>query len=110
MEDALGGSTVACDELQLAGPISGAVRNLGRRWRVPITIVGTLAVTAGLALLLAGRRHEFATAFTGAAAWVLATTILLQIVALLARSEAWHICIGAAGGSVDRRLSRSWPR
>ena len=31
-------------------------------------------------------------------------TVLLQIVALLARSEAWHLTIQAAGGTVDRRI------
>jgi hypothetical protein len=30
--------------------------------------------------------------------------MLLQIVALLARSEAWHLTIAAAGGTVDRRV------
>jgi len=35
---------------------------------------------------------------------VLAVTVLLQIVALLSRSEAWHLSIGAAGGTVDRRI------
>jgi hypothetical protein len=30
--------------------------------------------------------------------------VLLQIVALLARSEAWHLTIGAAGGTVARRV------
>lgn len=35
---------------------------------------------------------------------VLAVTVLLQIVALLARSEAWHLTIGAAGGTVARRV------
>jgi uncharacterized membrane protein YbhN (UPF0104 family) len=30
--------------------------------------------------------------------------VLLQIVALLARSEAWHLSIQAAGGTVDRRV------
>ena len=53
--------------------------------------------------MLAGRRDEFATALSGAAAWVLAVTVLLQIGALLARSEAWHLTVGAAGGTVDRR-------
>jgi hypothetical protein len=55
-------------------------------------------------VLLAGRRHEFAVALSSAAIWVLAVTALLQIVALLARSEAWHVCIGAAGGTVERRV------
>jgi uncharacterized membrane protein YbhN (UPF0104 family) len=35
---------------------------------------------------------------------VLALTALLQTVALLARSEAWHLSIEAAGGTVRRRL------
>jgi hypothetical protein len=43
--------------------------------------------------VVAGRRDEFAAALSGAAAWVLAATVLLQIVALLARSEAWHLTI-----------------
>ena len=35
---------------------------------------------------------------------MLAATTLLQIVALLARSEAWHLSIEAAGGTVPRRI------
>jgi hypothetical protein len=35
---------------------------------------------------------------------VLAVTVLLQIVGLLGRSEAWHLTIRAAGGTVDRRV------
>jgi uncharacterized membrane protein YbhN (UPF0104 family) len=55
-------------------------------------------------VLLAGRRHEFVAALSTAAVWVLAVTALLQIVALVARSEAWHLVIEAAGGTVDRRV------
>jgi uncharacterized membrane protein YbhN (UPF0104 family) len=66
--------------------------------------VGSLATAAILAFLLAGRHDEFAAALSGAAAWVLAVTVLLQIVALLARSEAWHLTIRVAGGTVDRRV------
>jgi uncharacterized membrane protein YbhN (UPF0104 family) len=67
-------------------------------------VVGSLATAFVLVFLLAGRRHEFAAAISGAAAWVLAVTALLQIVALVARSEAWHLTIQAAGGTVDRRV------
>jgi uncharacterized membrane protein YbhN (UPF0104 family) len=35
---------------------------------------------------------------------VLAVTALMQIVALIARSEAWHLTIRAAGGTVGRRV------
>jgi uncharacterized membrane protein YbhN (UPF0104 family) len=88
---------------RLAGQIGG-LRDFGRRRRVLITVVGSLATAAVLVWLLAGRRHEFAAALSGAAAGVLAVTVLLQIVALVARSEAWHLTIEAAGGTVDRRV------
>src|SRR5256885_4267945 len=81
-----------------------AVRRFGRRHRVLITVVGSLAAGSLLAFVLAGRRHEFAAAISQAAAWVLAVTALLQIVALVARSEAWHLTIEAAGGTVARRV------
>jgi uncharacterized membrane protein YbhN (UPF0104 family) len=80
------------------------LRDFGRRRRTLLTVLGSMATAAILALLLAGRRDEFAAALVGAAAWVLAVTVLLQIVALLARSEAWHLTIQEAGGTVDRRV------
>ena len=80
------------------------LRDFGRRRRTLITVFGSLATAAILAFLLAGRRDEFAAALSGAAASVLAVTVLLQIVSLLARSEAWHLTIREAGGTVDRRV------
>jgi uncharacterized membrane protein YbhN (UPF0104 family) len=79
------------------------VREFGRRRRTLITVIGSLATAAILAFLLAGRCHEFAAALSDAAVWVLAVTALLQIFALLARTEAWHLSIEAAGGTVARR-------
>jgi uncharacterized membrane protein YbhN (UPF0104 family) len=67
-------------------------------------VVGSLATAALLVLLLAGRREEFTAALSSAALWVIAVTALLQIVALVARSEAWHVTIEAAGGAIDRRV------
>jgi uncharacterized membrane protein YbhN (UPF0104 family) len=72
--------------------------------RVPITILGSLATAVVLALLLAERRDEFAAALSMASLWPLGLTALLQTVALLARSEAWHLSIQAAGGEVRRRV------
>jgi uncharacterized membrane protein YbhN (UPF0104 family) len=80
------------------------IRDFSRRRRVPIVIAGSIVAAAALVLLLWGRRHEFATALSGASAAVLAATIVLQIVALVARSEAWHLSIQAAGGTVNRRV------
>ncbi len=85
------------------GRITAGLRDFGRRRRTLITVFGSLATVAVLSFVLAGRRDEFAAALS-VAAWVLAVTVLLQIVALLARSEAWHLSIQAAGGTVDRRV------
>lgn len=78
--------------------------DFGRRHRVPITIAGSLATAGVLVALLARRRDEFTTAVTSASLGVLAIAVVLQIVALLARTEAWHRTIEAAGGTVARRI------
>jgi uncharacterized membrane protein YbhN (UPF0104 family) len=88
---------------RLAG-MTERLRDFGRRRRVLITVLGSLVTAAILAFLLAGRRDEFTAALSSAEAWVLAVTVLLQIGALLARSEAWHLTIREAGGTVDRRV------
>ncbi|MGH2713931.1 MAG: hypothetical protein ACRDM7_08615 [Thermoleophilaceae bacterium] len=80
------------------------LRDFGRRRRTPLTVVGSLLTAAVLVLLLSGRRDEFEAALSSATAWVLVVTALLQIVALVSRSEAWHLTIEAAGGSVERRV------
>jgi uncharacterized membrane protein YbhN (UPF0104 family) len=84
--------------------VMGGLREFGRSHRVLITVVGSVATAAVLVFVLAGRRDEFVTAISEAPTWVLAVTVLLQIVALLARSEAWHLSIEAAGGTVARRV------
>ncbi len=87
------------------GPsLSARLREIGRRRRGPIAVLGSLAVAAGLAYLLSGEKDEFVSALSRAGVWMFALTALLQIVALLARSEAWHRSIQAAGGTVDRRI------
>jgi uncharacterized membrane protein YbhN (UPF0104 family) len=82
----------------------GRLRAFGRRHRVPITVVGSLATAGILAYVLASRRHEFAEALSSASIWILLVASLLQIVALVSRSEAWHLTIEAAGGTVARRV------
>ena len=75
---------------------------LGRH-PVAVTIACTLAVTAALVYGLWDKREDFSDAI-GSASWaILAGAAALQVVWLIARSEAWHVCVGAAGGDVDRR-------
>src|SRR3954453_10222614 len=60
-------------------------------------------VTAVIVIALWGQRHDFATAIEEAPLWLLGVAVLLQIVALLTRTEAWRICVLAAGGTIGRR-------
>jgi hypothetical protein len=84
--------------------LPGRLRAFGRRHRVPITVAGSLATAGILAYVLASRRHQFASALSSASIWILLVAALLQIVALVSRSEAWHLTIEAAGGTVARRI------
>ena len=89
------------------GPVAARwadLRAFGRRHRTAVTVVGSVVTAAVLVAALAGHRDEFEEALAEAPLWLLAVTALLQIVALVARSEAWHLTIEAAGGTVERRV------
>ena len=73
------------------------------RRSVLATAAGAAVVTGALAWALAGRRDEFATALQAAPVAVLLLATLLQILALVSRSEAWYASVTAAGGTVSRR-------
>jgi uncharacterized membrane protein YbhN (UPF0104 family) len=81
-----------------------ALRAFGRRRRTPLTVAGTLATAAILVVLLSGRREEFTHAMREVGVWLLLLTAFLQVIALVSRSEAWHLTIEAAGGTVARRV------
>jgi hypothetical protein len=66
-------------------------------------VLGALAAAAVLVVVLSGKREAFATSLASTPVWVLVAATLLQLVALLARTEAWHVCVGAAGGTIARR-------
>ena len=90
-------------KVRALGPGLRAVRGGCRRRRRELTVIASVAVTAALAAAIAGRWDEFATAVTAVPAGILAIGVLLQLVALLSRSEAWHLCVQAAGATVSRR-------
>jgi uncharacterized membrane protein YbhN (UPF0104 family) len=85
-------------------PLGRRLLEFSRRRRTPLTIAGSVAVAALLAAVLAGRRTEFTHALSSVSLAVLAGTALLQVVALVSRSEAWHLTIEAAGGRISRRI------
>jgi hypothetical protein len=73
------------------------------RRSVVVSALGAVVVGVVLAVALAGQRDELLTALGAASALVLLTSAALQVVALVARSEAWYACVCAAGGTVPRR-------
>jgi hypothetical protein len=77
--------------------------SLYRRHRRPLTVLVAVAATLALVIAVAGKGHEFSTALSSASGWILLAAVALQVVALLARTEAWHVCVTAAGGTTDRR-------
>lgn len=74
------------------------------RRKAALSVLGALLVTGALGYVLAGHRSQFATALHSAPIWLLIVAAALQVAALLSRSEAWYVCVGAAGGTVSRRL------
>jgi uncharacterized membrane protein YbhN (UPF0104 family) len=68
-----------------------------------ISFGGGMLVAVALAIGLAGHGHDFIVALGSAPIWVLGAAVGLHVLWLLARSEAWSVCIGAAGGRVSRR-------
>jgi uncharacterized membrane protein YbhN (UPF0104 family) len=76
---------------------------LAARRRTPLTAVGTLLAVAVLVFVLAGRWGQFGSAAAGAPWWALTAAAVLQTASLLSRTEAWNVCVQAAGGTVDRR-------
>jgi hypothetical protein len=69
-----------------------------------LTALGTLVTIGLLALVLAGRGSQFSAALLAAPIWVLSLAALLHLASLVTRSEAWNGCVGAAGGTVPRRV------
>jgi uncharacterized membrane protein YbhN (UPF0104 family) len=96
-------------EIQPPDPVPDSVgerdfRVASMRRRIAISVGGALVVGALLAYVLAGRGAQFSAALRTAPITLLALSVLLQIGALLARTEAWTICVRAAGATVNRRV------
>ena len=79
------------------------IRNFQQRHSRLLGIALATLVTAVIVIALWGKRDEFVKAFESAPLWLLACAVGLQIVALLTRTEAWRICVLAAGGTIGRR-------
>jgi uncharacterized membrane protein YbhN (UPF0104 family) len=72
-------------------------------WRRLVTVGLPIVALGVLAAVLLSRRDTFLGALDAAPVWLLACAVALQLLALLARSEAWRLCVGAAGSTISRR-------
>ncbi len=61
-------------------------------------------MTVALGVELAGRRGQFTTALHAASIWILVLAVVLQLVSLVSRTEAWMVCVRATGATVSRRV------
>jgi hypothetical protein len=86
------------------GPARSGRPRISFRQRLALTVAGATIVTIALVVELSGERARFATALGAAPILTLLAVAGLQLVALLSRSEAWHVCVSAAGGTVPRRV------
>jgi uncharacterized membrane protein YbhN (UPF0104 family) len=71
--------------------------------RRALAVAATLAACAALAAALAAHSHDFTAALRSAPLGVLGVVAVLQLVALLSRTEAWYVCVRATGATVARR-------
>jgi hypothetical protein len=74
------------------------------RRRIAVSVGGAVVVVALLVYVLAGRGSQFSAALRTAPLTLVGLSVLLQIGALLTRTEAWAICVRAAGATVSRRV------
>lgn len=87
-----------CDEADARFRISSMRR------RIAVSVCGAIAVVGLLAYVLAGRGAQFSAALRTAPLSLVGLSVLLQICALLTRTEAWTICVRSAGATVGRRV------
>jgi uncharacterized membrane protein YbhN (UPF0104 family) len=89
----------ACDDT-----VERDFRVSSMRRRIAVSVGGAVVVAGLLVYVLAGRGSQFSAALRTAPLTLVGLSVLLQIGALLTRTEAWTICVRAAGGTVSRRV------
>ncbi|HET7738945.1 MAG TPA: lysylphosphatidylglycerol synthase domain-containing protein [Tepidiformaceae bacterium] len=84
-------------------PAVAPKRSWLRRHSRGVSVAFAAVVAAALVIGLWGKRDAFTESLGAASASVLAGAVALQLLWLIARSEAWHVCVVAAGGTAGRR-------
>ncbi len=74
-----------------------------RRHSKAVSAVFAIVVFAALVVGLYSKRAAFVDALGAASFGVLAAATLMQVIWLIGRSEAWYVCVDAAGADCGRR-------
>ncbi len=84
-------------------PAAAPERSWLRRHSKGVSVVFAVVVTAALVVGLYEKRDDFVAAIETASFGVLAAAVAMQLIWLISRSEAWHVCVDAAGAECGRR-------
>jgi len=87
-----------------AEPVECSPRASSVRRKMALSMGGTLVVAALLGYVLAGRGAQFGAALRTAPIGLVALSVVLQLLGLVTRVEAWTVCVRAAGATVSRRI------
>ena len=68
-----------------------------------LTVAISVAASIALVFVLWSKWDELGAGITGAPLAIVVIAVALQVLALLSRTEAWHSCVRASGGTVGRR-------
>jgi uncharacterized membrane protein YbhN (UPF0104 family) len=85
------------------GSAIATLRSRCRKHRTALTVAASVGASLVLVAVLVGKWGELEAGITGAPALVVAAAVALQVVALVSRSEAWHVSVRASGGTISRR-------
>ena len=84
-------------------PAGAPPRSWLKRHSKLVSFIFAFVVSAALLVGLYGEREAFTSALDSASIWLLAAAVAMHVGWLLARSEAWHVCVDAAGADCGRR-------
>jgi hypothetical protein len=77
------------------------------RRRLALTVAASVAGTGAVVALVAANAAEVGDALSLAGTREIAALVVLHLLALLLRAEAWGLCLAAAGAPVERRRLHS---
>src|SRR3954452_12236220 len=93
--------------MDFVAAISGSIATVrpprAGRGRLTLTVTASVGATAAVVALVASNASEVGRALALATFEQVAALVVLHLVALVLRAEAWGLCLTAAGAPVERR-------